>query len=154
MVNLKSWQFAFNRLNDLPEILVQGREQAYLAWIFATKSTRSYAIDSAALEEYTRQYSVPGAMRAGFAWYRVNFGEEGLAQAKARSAKRLTMPVLALGGSDGVGDALRATVATLGDSVQGGSITGSTEGCGHFLPEECPDELTGAVLKFWQSTPR
>ena len=74
----------------------------------------------AALEEYTRQYSVPGAMRAGFAWYRVNFGEEGLAQAKARSAKRLTMPVLALGGSDGVGDALRATVATLGDSVQGG----------------------------------
>ena len=64
------------------------------------------------------------------------------------------MPVLALGGSDGVGDALRATVATLGDSVQGGSITGSTEGCGHFLPEECPDELTGAVLKFWQSTPR
>ncbi len=27
-------------------------------------------------------------------------------------------------------------------------------GCGHFLPEECPDELTEAILKFWQSTPR
>jgi pimeloyl-ACP methyl ester carboxylesterase len=148
--NLKSWQFAFNRLNDLPEMLVQGRERAYLAWIFATKSFRSYAIDSAALEEYTRQYSAPGAMRAGFAWYRANFDAEGLAQAKARAAKRLTMPVLALGGSEGVGDALRATVATLGDRVQGGSITG----CGHFLPEECPDELTEAVLKFWQSTPR
>ena len=148
--NLKSWQFAFNRLNDLPEMLVQGRERAYPAWIFATKSTRSYAIDSAALDEYTRQYSAPGAMRAGFAWYRENFGAEGLAQAKARAAKRLTMPVLALGGSDGVGDALRATVATLGDRVQGGAITG----CGHFLPEECPDELTEAVLKFWQSTPR
>ena len=146
--NLKSWQFAFNRLNDLPEILVQGHEQAYLAWIFATKSFRSYAIDSAALEEYTRQYSAPGAMRAGFAWYRANFDAEGLAQAKARAVKRLTMPVLALGGSEGVGDALRATVATLGDRVQGGSITG----CGHFLPEECPDELTEAVLKFWQST--
>jgi pimeloyl-ACP methyl ester carboxylesterase len=160
--NLKSWQFAFNRLNDLPEILVQGREREFLAWIFATKSTRSYAIDSAALEEYTRQYSAPGAMRAGFAWYRANFNEEGLAQAKARAAKRLTMPVLALGGSDGVGDALRTTVATLGDRVQGGSITGrpgpgagsADTGCGHFLPEECPDELTEAVLKFWQSTPR
>src|SRR4029077_13148336 len=33
-INLKSWQFAFNRLSDLPEILVQGRERAYLAWIF------------------------------------------------------------------------------------------------------------------------
>jgi pimeloyl-ACP methyl ester carboxylesterase len=152
--NLKSWQFAFNRLNDLPEILVEGRERAYLAWIFATKSTRSYAIDSVALEQYTRQYSAPGAMRAGFAWYRANFDANGLAQAKARAAKRLTMPVLALGGSDGVGDALRATVATIGDRVQGGSITGPIEGCGHFLPEECPDELAEAVFKFWQSTPR
>ena len=34
--------------------------------------------------------------------------------------------------------------------TKGGSITG----CGHFLPEECPDELTEAVLKFWQSMPR
>jgi pimeloyl-ACP methyl ester carboxylesterase len=153
-VNLKSWQFAFNRLNDLPEMLIQGRERAYLAWIFATKSFRPYAIDAAALDEYTRQYSAPGAMRAGFAWYRANFDADGLSQAKARAAKRLTMPVLALGGSEGVGDALRATVATLGDRVQGGAITGATAGCGHFLPEECPDELTEAVLKFWQSTPR
>jgi pimeloyl-ACP methyl ester carboxylesterase len=159
-INLKAWQFAFNRLNDLPEMLIQGREREYLAWIFATKSTRSYAIDSAALEEYTRQYSAPGAMRAGFAWYRENFGAEGLAQAKVRGAKRLTMPVLALGGSDGVGDALRATVATLGDRVQGGPIMGrpgagaggADTGCGHFLPEECPAELTEAVQKFWQST--
>jgi len=153
-INLKSWQFAFNRLHDLPEILVQGHEQAYLAWIFATKSTRSYAIEPAAIAEYTRQYSAPGAMRAGFAWYRANFDADGLAQAKVRATKRLTMPVLALGGSDGVGDALRMTIATIGDHVQGGPILGATEGCGHFLPEECPDELTEAVLKFWQSTPR
>jgi pimeloyl-ACP methyl ester carboxylesterase len=149
--NLKSWQFSFNRLNDLPEILVEGHERAYLTWIFATKSTRSYAIDSAAIDEYTRQYSAPGAMRAGFDWYRANFDDEGLAQAKARAVKRLTMPVLALGGSDGVGDALRATIASTGDHVQGGAIG---PGCGHFLPEECPDELTEAILKFWQSTPR
>jgi pimeloyl-ACP methyl ester carboxylesterase len=148
-LNLKSWQFAFNRLNDLPEILVQGREREYLAWIFATKSTRSYAIEPAALDEYVRQYSAPGAMRAGFAWYRQNFDAQGLAQAKIRSAKRLTTPVLALGGSDGVGDALRATVATIGDRVEGGAIGPN---CGHFLPEECPSELTDAVFKFWQST--
>jgi pimeloyl-ACP methyl ester carboxylesterase len=152
-VNLKSWQFAFNRLNDLPEVLVQGHEQAYLAWIFATKSFRPYAIEPAALDEYTHQYSAPGAMRAGFAWYRANFSADGLAQAKARATKRLSMPVLALGGSEGVGDALRATVAAIGDHVQGGSVSGATSGCGHFLPEECPGELTEAVLKFWRSTP-
>jgi pimeloyl-ACP methyl ester carboxylesterase len=60
------------------------------------------------------------------------------------------MPVLALGGKDGVGDALRATVATLGDHVKGGAIG---EGCGHFLPEECPDELAAAILAFWREAP-
>ena len=58
-LNLKAWQFAFNRLDDLPEMLIQGREHAYLAWIFATKSFRSYAIDAATLDEYTREYSTP-----------------------------------------------------------------------------------------------
>jgi len=149
-MNLKSWQFAFNRLDDLPEILVQGRERAYLTFLFATKTTRSYAIEPAALDEYVRVYSAPGALRAGFAWYRTNFSAEGLAQAKARAAKRLPMPVLALGGKDGVGDALRATVATLGDRVKGGAIG---DGCGHFLPEECPDELAAAILAFWRETP-
>ena len=149
-MNLKSWQFAFNRLDDLPEILVQGRERAYLAFLFATKATRSYALEPAAFDEYVRVYSVPGALRAGFAWYRVNFSAEGLAQAKVRAAKRLPMPVLALGGKDGVGDALRATVATLGDHIKGGAIG---EGCGHFLPEECPDELAAAILAFWREAP-
>jgi pimeloyl-ACP methyl ester carboxylesterase len=96
--NLKSWQFAFNRLHDLPEILVQGHERAYLAWIFATKSTRTYAIEPAALDEYVCVFSAPGAARAGFAWYRAAFSPEGLAQGKVRAAQRLPMPVLALGG--------------------------------------------------------
>jgi pimeloyl-ACP methyl ester carboxylesterase len=95
-VNLKSWQFAFNRLDDLPEILVQGHERAYLTWLFATKTTRAYAIEPAALDEYVRVFSAPGTARAGFAWYRAAFSPEGLAQAKVRAARRLPMPVLAL----------------------------------------------------------
>jgi pimeloyl-ACP methyl ester carboxylesterase len=149
-VNLKSWQFAFNRLDDLPEILVQGHERAYLAWIFATKSTRNYAIEPAALDEYVRVFSAPGAARASFEWYRTAFSPDELARAKARAAHRLAMPVLALGGSDGVGDALHQTIATLGDHVTGGPIG---EGCGHFLPEECPGELTAAMLDFWGEAP-
>src|SRR6267142_10266 len=88
-LNLKSWQFTFNRLDDLPEILVQGRERAYLAWLFATKTTRSYAIEPAAFDEYVRVFSAPGVARAGFAWYRAVFTPDGLAQAKARAAQRL-----------------------------------------------------------------
>ena len=148
-MNLKSWQFAFNRLDDLPEILVQGHERAYLAWIFATKSARNYAIEPAALDEYVRVFSAPGAARASFAWYRTAFTPEELDRAKARAARRLEMPVLALGGSDGIGDALHATVAGLGDHVTGGPIG---EGCGHFLQEECPGELVASILDFWNGT--
>ena len=148
-VNLKSWQFSFNRLPDLPEALVQGRERAYLAWIFATKSKRAGAIEPAALDEYVRVFSEPGAVHASFEWYRDAFNAEGLARAQARAAQRLPMPVLALGGDQGIGDGMRATVAPLGDHVQGGAIG---QGCGHFLPEECPDVLAAALLAFWRGT--
>ena len=148
-VNLKVWQVSFNRLDDLPEILVQGHERQYLAFLFATKTTRTYAIEPAAFEEYVRVFSTPGVARAGFAWYRANFSAEGLAQAKARATKRLPMPVLALGAMDGVGDALRAAVATVGDNVKGGAIG---QGCGHFMPSECPDDLVSAILAFWRET--
>ena len=30
-VNVKTWHFAFNRLDDLPEILIQGREREFLS---------------------------------------------------------------------------------------------------------------------------
>jgi hypothetical protein len=41
----RGWQFGFNRLEDLPEILIQGRERAYLTFIFETKSVRRWKID-------------------------------------------------------------------------------------------------------------
>jgi pimeloyl-ACP methyl ester carboxylesterase len=117
--------------------------------VFATKNSRSYAIEPAALDEYVRVFSAPGAERASFAWYHAAFRPEGLAHAKVRAAHRLPMPVLALGGVEGIGDALHATVAPLGDHVKGGAIG---EGCGHFLPEECPNELAASILDFWRET--
>jgi hypothetical protein len=26
-------------------------------------------------------------------------------------------------------------------------------GCGHYLPEECPESLTRAIIEFWKSNP-
>ena len=145
--NLKTWHFGFNRLDDLPEMLVQGHERAFLTWFFANKTLRKGAIDEAEIDEYVRVFSSPGTARAGFAYYRAAFDDTGLAQAKAEAARRLTMPVLALGGEGGVGGALLKVVQPLGDNVQGGVLAG----CGHYLPEECPEELTRAILEFWRS---
>ncbi|MGH8474381.1 MAG: alpha/beta fold hydrolase [Methylococcales bacterium] len=146
--NARIWHFAFNRLDDLPETLVQGHERAYLSWFFGNKTLHKDAIDATALDVYVRAFSQPGAARAGFDYYRGFFDEAGLA--KANAARRLAMPVLALGGEGGVGGALLKAVQPLGDKVRGGVLAG----CGHYMPEECPEELTRAILEFWQSNPQ
>jgi pimeloyl-ACP methyl ester carboxylesterase len=38
--NVKTWHVAFNRLDDLPEVLLQRRERAFLTWLFRAKSIR------------------------------------------------------------------------------------------------------------------
>ncbi len=148
--NLRTWHFAFNRLDDLPEILVRGREREYLTFLFQTKSVRRWRIDGPTLDEYVRQFSAPGAARAGFDYYRVNYSAAGLAQARARGEKPLNMPVLAIGASAGVGGALLKTLRPIAADVQGVVL----DDCGHFLPDECPEEFVRAVTAFWTSRPR
>ena len=146
--NIKTWHFAFNRLNDLSELLVQGHERAYLSWLFSNKVVKIWQIDPASLDEYVRVFTIPGTARADFAYYHEVFSTEGLAQMKARLGRKLRMPVLALGGEGGVGLGMLHSMQTAGPDVRGGEF----KGCGHYLPEECPVEFTGAVLDFWKST--
>lgn len=60
------------------------------------------------------------------------------------------MPVLAIGASGGVGRALEKSLAPVAADVQGVVL----EECGHFLPDECPDEMVRAILGFWASRTR
>lgn len=144
--NVKSWHFAFNRLDDLPELLVQGREREYLTWLFQNKASKTWAIGAADLDEYVRVYRQPGAVRAGFAYYRAAFGSEGLAQARARAQHKLAMPVLAIGAEFGVGDNLVDVLRSAATHVSGGTA----QGCGHFVPEECPDVVIDGLKTFFK----
>lgn len=47
------------------------------------------------------------------------------------------MPVLAIGGIRGAGQATIETMKLVSDNVKGQII----EQCGHYTPEECPAEL-------------
>ena len=142
--NLKTWHFAFNRLPDLPEVLIPGREREFLTWLFATKSVRGWRIGAAALDEYVRVLSAPGALRAALAYYRTAFSPEGLSQSQARAERKLAMPVLALGAETGVGDRLLETMRLVVADAQGGILAD----CGHYMPEERPATIAGALLRF------
>lgn len=145
-VNKKLWQFSFNILPELPELLTRGRERELFDWLFDNKAEHPERITRAKRDRYVECYSKPGGMSAGFAYYRS--GSLSASQNIEFSKEKLPMPVLALGGSGGMGEQLRLLIEPLAERVDGGAI----EDCGHYVMEEQPDLLAGRLLGFFAST--
>lgn len=149
----RRWHHLFHRTADLPEALVTGRERLYLSWFYSEFSWQAGAITDADVDEYVRTYAKPGALRAGFGYYRA-MPEDAAANARLlESGFRLEMPVLALGGARTEARARglepMESLACIADLVEGDTIADS----GHFVPEEQPDALTDRLLDFWQRYP-
>ncbi len=141
-LNVKLWQFSFNNLPELPEILTSGRERELFDWLFEHKSVRLDRIPRANRDRYVEAYARHGAMGRGFAYYRAV--AESAKQNKEFSTRKLSMPVLALGGRSGTGDRLRAAMEALALRVEGGVI----EDCGHYVMEEQPEIVVRELLEF------
>ncbi len=146
----RRWHHQFHMTPDLPEALTEGREHTYLSWFYRTFAYRPDAITSADLDEYVRTYSQPGAMRAGFAYYRALL--QDIADNKAVLAQdKLAMPVLAIGGAvsyphgRGRGTAPEQSLRQVALDVRGAVVPD----CGHFIPEEAPDVLIKHLLDFF-----
>ena len=142
--NVRTWHFGFNRLDDLPEILLQGREREFLAWLFRAKALRGWTITPTDLEEYVRVNAVPGATRSALAYYRHIFSTEGLEHNRRRAETRLEMPVLAFGAQHGAGSILFDTLCMVAHDVRGGVF----DHCGHYMPEEAPRVVASQILAF------
>ena len=142
-VNVKLWQFSFNTLPDLPEVLTQGRERQLFEWLFQHKAKYPERISEDNRDRYVECYSRPGAMSRGFAYYRA--AAKSAFQNIEFSKTKLQMLVLAVGGKSGVGDRLRASMEALAVSVGGGEI----EDCGHYVMEEQPEVVSSRLLKFF-----
>jgi pimeloyl-ACP methyl ester carboxylesterase len=139
--NNRLWHIAFNRLAEVNEELVKGREHIYFGWQFATKAVNK-------LPDYAVRYyihtlaSVPGALRGSFGFYREL--DTTIAQNQQRQTRRLTLPVLAIGGANSGGEGVANTMRLVADDVQSLVIPG----CGHWVPEEAPEEMLAALMAF------
>ncbi len=144
------WHHQFHMTPDLPETLVMGREAEYLSWFYRTFSYRPDAVGAEDLAEYLRTYTQPGALRAGFAYYRL-IPEDVANNAAIIKDFKLSMPVLALGGAvsyphgRGRGMEPAESLRRVANNVIGGVVPD----CGHFIPEEAPDYLCNALLRFF-----
>lgn len=143
---LGRWHFGFHAEADLPEALVAGREEVYLRHMYRKGGARPDAISEDAQREYLRTYTQPGAMRAGFGYYREMPRDAKDNQAFIRQGK-LQMPILVYGGgAKNVGRGLYAMDSwqRVAQNVSGGVA----EGCGHWIAEERPAWVVERLLDF------
>jgi len=138
-----TWHLTFHGVRDLPEALVTGRERTYLSWFYRSAAYNPGAITEPEIDEYVRCYSAPGALRAGFEYYRAVLTD--IEHNKENAKTKLKMPVLALGGDRGFGQAPLLSMRDLSDDVRGGVV----EHCGHWMVEEQPGYLSEQLLSFF-----
>lgn len=139
----KTWHFAFHAVADLPEALIAGREEIYLDWFFRNKMADPARHGPEAAAEYLRLFRAPGGLRAGLAFYRAA-ARSAEQNRRLAATERLRMPVLALGADQGSIPDIAACLRPHADDVRGETIPD----CGHFQPEEQPDRVADALLRF------
>jgi len=141
-----AWHYFFNAVPDLPELLVQGNVEAFLRAFFRPKCHNPALFIEEGIAEYTRAYSLPGALRAGFSYYRAMFAENRALDAES-AGRRIQEPVLCLwgerGGMGGVFDVLEMWRRDAVD-VRGHAL----DACGHYPAEEQPEAVVEALLGF------
>ncbi|MBV9795755.1 MAG: alpha/beta fold hydrolase [Actinobacteria bacterium] len=140
------WFVGFHQLPDLPERMVAGRERAYLDWFYRAYSATPGVPDPAAVDEYVRCYSRPGAMASAFARYR------GVGRQIEHNTRQLSQPlgrpVLAVGGERVFGAAVAQNLRHGASEVRQEVLAG----CGHYVSEERPAELAGLLLSFFNES--
>jgi len=135
----------FHQVPDLPEALTVGRERTYLEFFFMNGADQAGTFSDADIAEYVRSYSQPGAMRAGFSYYRAMSRDVDDNRATLANGFKLPMPTLGLGGG------VRADAASSWSShCEGSRTTPSAERSPtavDFIPEEKPQELAETIAR-------
>jgi pimeloyl-ACP methyl ester carboxylesterase len=138
------WHFSFHGPDA--ERLVEGRERIYLDRIWNGFSGDPAKPDEDTRSYYASQYALPGAMRAGFAQFAA-FAHDA-EDNRTLQRKKLTMPVLAIGGEKSFG----ATQATVMRNVAINVREAVIPGAGHWLMEESPAATIALIRDFLSET--
>jgi pimeloyl-ACP methyl ester carboxylesterase len=99
-------------------------------------------------EEYVRQISKPGALRAGINYYAAVW--QDMEDHKEAARTKLNVPILAIGGECSYGGKVFEAWRPLADDVSQAVV----EGAGHWPADENPDELARVLLDFFGRAPR
>jgi pimeloyl-ACP methyl ester carboxylesterase len=129
------WHFGFNTAPGLAELLIGGKEQAFVDYIVPLMhSPNPDAVTPEDLRIYADSLRAPNGITGSVGWYRATF--ETARQMRVIGEVGFTVPVMAWGGEFGV----PVTHAQF-DAIPGDEAGGIIHGAGHLLPEEVPEIL-------------
>lgn len=138
-VNDRLWHIPFNRVDKLPEQLVQGNEDVFFGYEFAIQGGK---LADDVVNYYVEMLSEPDVLPGSFGFYRAF--DTTVAQNEQRKTRPLPMPVLAIGGAESYGDHVGEAMRSVADDVQSVVIPGT----GHWVAEDAPDEMLAALTPF------
>jgi pimeloyl-ACP methyl ester carboxylesterase len=137
----RKWNFIFQMLPDLPAELTKGKEDLYVGWWFKNKVFKPGAIAPDDAAAYARAYAREGRMDAAMDYCRQIIADMDFNKRQFKA--KLRIPLLAVGGEHSIpnmGESLKPYFETVRSLVVADS--------GHFVPEEQPAALAGALTTF------
>jgi pimeloyl-ACP methyl ester carboxylesterase len=141
-LNARLWHLAFNQLPaEVNEQLVRGREVIFFGAEFAASAGTKKLPDDAVSYYVGLLAADPDALHGSFELYRAF--PTTTAQNEQRKTRRLTLPVLAIGGAESSGAMVADTMKLVADDVQGVVLNSA-----HWVAEQAPEELLAALTAF------
>ena len=119
-LNDRLWHIPFARVENVPEQLIPGREDVFFGYEFAVQGG---GLPDEVIEYYVQLVSKPDALPGSLGFYRAL--DATLAQNAERVTRRLTMPVLAIGGERSYGGHVAEVMEGLADEVESAVIPGA-----------------------------
>lgn len=139
------WHWFYFQAPDLPEIMIRNSAEPFLQTMFRSLSWRPDAIDDLLFAEYLRAFTLPGTIRCGLEDYRaaatIDYEDD-----ERDLGTKLSCPVYAIWGQFGKMESLFDVVDTWKEKAD--NVIGKSLPCGHFIPEEAPDELLSEIVPF------
>ncbi len=140
-----NWHLSFFTVPQVAEFAFTGKERELLAWFFWHLSHNESAVSNEHFEEYVKQITKPGALRAGIEYYAAVWVDKVNNEVLAKN--KLKIPLLAVGGESSSSQYVAILFQPVAENITPCIIPEA----GHWLGDENPVFLAEQLNHFFRN---